>query len=387
MIIELPEPRFFANAAEALFDRAAYDEMTAMLARATRSIRMEFFLFGGPHANAMIEVMAQKRDAGVDVRVTLDRSQGLLPQVKRECKAAYARLRARNLDARLSDARPFPDAPRKPALAHNKIIVVDDREALVGGMNVGTLFFHHHDVMIKLVGPTAGVLGRQFDHDRSFALDPALARSQGSPQLAPFALADAAPLAPGHTWARVVGTGVGRRTTRQALLQNLRGARVSVSIAMCEMGTTDVLDELIEVHRRGVRVRVLLDPLQVAEYLPETLGALRSLCPTGILNAGAIARLVGAGVCVRVYRTGPDFWLMHLKMAVFDDQSAVVGSTNWTRGGFEWVGETDVELHGGLVIDQLAAQFERDWRDRSLPAALPARHIAFLCRLYERVVQ
>jgi phosphatidylserine/phosphatidylglycerophosphate/cardiolipin synthase-like enzyme len=74
-------------------------------------------------------------------------------------------------------------------------------------------------------------------------------------------------------------------------------------------------------------------------------------------------------------------------MAIFDDQSAVVGSTNWTRGGFEWVGETDVELHGGQVIDQLQAQFDRDWHDRSDPAAAPSPGAAWLYRWYVRYTE
>ena len=38
-----------------------------------------------------------------------------------------------------------------------------------------------------------------------------------------------------------------------------------------------------------------------------------------------------------------------MKMALFDAKSAIVGSTSWMRGGFEWMGETDVELHGGKI--------------------------------------
>jgi phosphatidylserine/phosphatidylglycerophosphate/cardiolipin synthase-like enzyme len=184
-----------------------------------------------------------------------------------------------------------------------------------------------------------------------------------------------------------VGTGVGRRTTRQALFQNLRAAKHSVCVAMCEMGQTNVLHALTEAKARGVCVRVLLDPLRLEEYLPRMLGTLGKRVPAGILNAGAIQTLREAGVDVRLYQTGADFCLMHLKMAIFDDQSAVVGSTNWTRGGFEWVGETDVELHGGQVVHQLQAQFDRDWRDRSVPAAAPSPGATWLYRQYVRYTE
>jgi len=393
-VVSLPPPCFFANQAEALFDGEAYDAMADLLGRAEHSIRLEFFLFGGPHADRMIDRMAQKRAEGVEVRVTLDRAQGrgLLPLVRRECRAAYRRLKALNIDVVLSDRRPFPNSPNKAPMAHNKFIVVDDREALVGGMNVGAIFFRHHDVMIKLTGPTAQRLGQQFDYDRQFVLHAELPRPEGSPPVPPFrGTQDAAtPLAPGQSWVRLLGTGVGRRTTNQALLHNLRAARSSVCVALCEMGATDLLDELIAAERRGVDVRILLDPLSVEEYLPAWLGALRGRTPlSGILNASAVEKLLRcAGVALRLYRVGSDFCLMHLKMALFDGRSAIVGSTNWTRGGLEWVGETDVELHGGPVIEQLAAQFEQDWRrSQATPAGPPTRPARLLCRLYERCFQ
>ena len=378
-------PIFTVNRAEALFDDDAYQAMLTLLARARHSIRVEFFLFGGPHADAMINVLAAKRAEGVTVRVTLDRTLGLLPFVRKECRAAYRRLRQSGIDVVLSDARPFPNSPNRAGIAHNKIIVVDDYEALVGGMNVGSLFFHHHDVMIRLVGPAAGALGQQFDYDRQFVTNPRLARAPGSPFLPPFAAEETQEVpAAGRTRARIVGTGVGRRTTKEALLQNLRAAKSSICVALCEMGRTDLLDELIAASVRGVGVRVLLDPQQMDAYLPGPIGR---RVPAGILNAGAVQTLLGAEIAVRLYRVGPDFHLMHLKMALFDEKSAVVGSTNWTRGGFEWVGETDVELHGGVVVDQLQAQFERDWHERSVPARPPARGASWLHGLYVRYTQ
>ena len=42
---------------------------------------------------------------------------------------------------------------------HRKFITVDDREALVGGMNVGTLFTRYHDLMLHLRGPVARIAG------------------------------------------------------------------------------------------------------------------------------------------------------------------------------------------------------------------------------------
>lgn len=341
--------------------------MPALLGRAERSIRVAFFLFGGPHADAMIDVLAQKAARGVDVQIVLDNLLGYFPPVRRECARAFARMKRLGLSVTLSD--------KGGGLAHHKIIVIDNREALVGGMNVGTLFFRFHDAMIHLQGPASAALSRLFDTDPRFA---------HRPDAPPFC----GPVVPDETRARIVGTGAGSQTTRTVLLQNIAAARTSIAIALCEMGASDVLDAVLAAHaQRGVPVRVLLDPLRLDAYLPPLPASLRRRVPRGVLNAGALAILLTAGVPVRLYDNRPHFTLMHLKMAVFDSQSAVIGSTNWTRGGFGWVGETDVELHGGPVIGQLLAQFERDWSEASVPAAMPTRVDRLWCRLYERLTQ
>jgi phosphatidylserine/phosphatidylglycerophosphate/cardiolipin synthase-like enzyme len=359
--------------------------MTAMLSRADVSIRMEFFLFGGRFANALIDILAQKRAAGVRVHVTLDSTRDLFPQHRRERDAAYARLRVLGLDVVLSDPRPFPHAPTRRAMSHNKFIVVDDREALIGGMNVGAMFFRYHDVMIHLVGPTAATLGQQFDYDRRCAVAPELPSAEALVETLPSSEGLPCPSS-GATMARILGTGVGRRTTEGVLRRHLRTAQRSVCVALSEMGRTDMLDDLIATARQGVAVRVLLCPLHASHFLPDRLAALRPWLPSGSLNAYAVRRLLRAGIPTRLFRVAPEFDMMHLKMSLFDGQTAVVGSTNWTRGGFHWVGETDVELYSGDVVTQLSDQFEVDWQ-RSDPASLPTPVTDFFYGIYERGTQ
>jgi phosphatidylserine/phosphatidylglycerophosphate/cardiolipin synthase-like enzyme len=194
-------------------------------------------------------------------------------------------------------------------------------------------------------------------------------------------------LRPEESWVRLLGTGVGRRTTEQAIRQNLRAARASVDLTMSEIGRTNALRDLIEAHRtRGVSVRVLVDPQDMTEYLPALLGPLRRRWPKAVLNALAVRTLLDAGVAVRYFAVGGEFALLHMKAAVFDNARAIVGSTNWTRGGFEWVGETDVELHGGSVIDTLQKRFGTDW-ERATPAPIPSRSVQILSQIYEHLIQ
>lgn len=380
--LTLPPPDHTLNDADALFDGDAYREMVAMVSRAQQSVQIEFYLFGGPVADAMIDVLLQKIADGVRVQMTLDRALGFVPEVQRECQATYRRLLKEGIDVVLTDPRSFPDSPKRPPVIHNKIIVIDDAEALVGGMNVGKLFFRHHDVMIHLKGPAALALSQQFDFDRQFVLSPEMIRPIGSHALSPFLGEPSAQ----KTWARLLGTGVGRRTTQEAVIERLRAARSSVFIAMGEIGRTGVLQEVIAARERGLDVRVLVDPQDIGEYLPPFLGVLRRYATKGAWNALAVKALLAKNVPVRNFEVGKEFAILHLKMAIFDERSAIVGSTNWTRGGFGWVGETDIELRGGTVMEQLTQQFAKDW-ERSAPATVPSSLAQFACRIYEIMVQ
>lgn len=361
-------PDFAAHDADALFGGAAYAEMPNLLARAHHTVRIAFYLFGGPDADRMMDILAAKQGGGVTVRVLLDRSLGLrnfLPGLMADGRRAYQRLRALGIPVRLSDTHPLPDWPGKPPQMHRKFITVDDREALVGGMNVGTLFGRYHDLMLHLHGPIARSLADLFDDEWRQAGDD----NDAPPPTMPLTLT------PGQTQARLLGTGAGQFPTETALHENLLRATSSVCVALCEMGRTELVDALIACHTRGVSVRVLLDPLVSYPWLP-----------AAPLNAGAVDALLRAGVPIHFYRLGPDVLRLHLKMALFDDDRAVAGSTNWTRAGFGWVRETDIELIGGAVIGQMQAQFEADWQ-RSAPAPMPTRLALWQYATYERLAQ
>ena len=375
--LDLPSG-FAAHDVEALFGGAAYAEMPALLGRARHSIRLAFYLFGGPDADQIMDILAAKQREGVAVRVLLDRSLGrrnFLPGIMADGWRAHRRLLALGIPIRLSDTCPLPDWPRRPPQMHRKFITIDDREALAGGMNVGTLFRRYHDLMLHLRGPIAGSLADLFDEEwRQAGGD---APPPNTPPLdtpPPDTPALDTP-APGQTRARLLGTGAGQFPTEAALHENLLRARSSVCVALCEMGRTDLADALIACHKRGLSVRVLLDPLVSYPWLP-----------AAPLNAGAVDALRRAGVPVHFYRLGRDVLRLHLKMALFDGARAVAGSTNWTRAGFGWVRETDLELHGGSVIGRMQAQFEADW-ERSAPAPMPSRLALGQYALYERLAQ
>src|SRR5207253_8887010 len=118
---------------------------------------------------------------------------------------------------------------------------------------------------------------------------------------------------------------------RAAALAAMAAARDSIAIEMFVLNDQLVLDELVTAARRGVRLRVLLDPSQ-----PQ--------------NADALALLHAAGASVRFYLQAGDE-LLHAKLGIFDRSTVLLGSRNWSRSGFTRNHELDL-----LVRDRSLAR-------------------------------
>jgi len=89
-------PHFEVNDASAFVDAAAYAEMAALVGRAEHTIKLTFYLFGGPDADRMIDIMAERQTHGVSVRVLIDHTIGrevLDLGVVLQCRRTYTRMR------------------------------------------------------------------------------------------------------------------------------------------------------------------------------------------------------------------------------------------------------------------------------------------------------
>ncbi|MCC8190977.1 MAG: phospholipase D-like domain-containing protein [Planctomycetes bacterium] len=96
---------------------------------------------------------------------------------------------------------------------------------------------------------------------------------------------------------------------RQAILDTIAGARHSLLVAMFSFTDPEYGDALIAAHRRGVKVRVLLDPGKFTATESQSW------------------RLGMSGVRVEMAHGRR---LFHHKVVVADDRVVVTGSMNWT---------------------------------------------------------
>jgi cardiolipin synthase len=191
---------------------------------------------------------------------------------------------------------------------HRKIVVVDGKIGIVGGMNLAREYMgptpfdgRWRDLSARIVGPAIGDLEAVFAADWAFAAGESLPLS---------------PVVDGTGGARiqVVGSGPDVQSDRiyDAFLTAVYGARQRLWIATPYFVPNEELARAILLAvRRGVDVRILV-PAHSNHRLADLAGA------------GYLRELEAAGAGVFAFAPG----MMHAKVILVDDTLAALGSAN-----------------------------------------------------------
>jgi cardiolipin synthase len=272
-----------------------------------QSLLVEMYEFDRPDLEQML---LAARARGADVRVIVDRTVDV-----------SARTAARLASAGLP-VRTYPVDDSRHQIDHVKLLIAGG-QALVGGMNWGLHSDHNHDYAIQTGQPSALVRLRAiFEQDWSLA--------GGSPR--PLGEALGAPVAettPGQE-------------VRSALLSAIQQARSSALVEMYTLTDRQVFAALSQAHRRGLDVRVILDPNQT-------------------VNASAYRVLRKAGVETRLYPV-PKGAKLHAKAGLFDGRELLLGSANWTLSGLSVNHELDLVTVDPAAAAAFGRRFMSDWQ-------------------------
>jgi phosphatidylserine/phosphatidylglycerophosphate/cardiolipin synthase-like enzyme len=284
-----------------------------------------FQLVGGLIGSARVRVMVEMYELGrADVLEKLGEAvgRGVGVRVLTDPTVGESRRAAAVLDSLGVPQRAYPVDDGRHQIDHVKLLVVDS-EAAVGGMNWGIHSDHNHDYVLETrVAVDVDRLVRIFDQDWGLA--------GGRPAPLAAVVGEVAQTAPGSE-------------IRLMVENALRAAVRQVFSEMYTLTDPEVIALLVDAHRRGVTVRVLLDPNQAY-----------NLHGFGVLHAG--------GVEVRWYPV-PRGVLLHAKIGLFDG-TLVLGSANWTLSGLGVNHELDIETRNAGAVAAYAARFAADW-DRS----------------------
>ena len=349
-------------------------------------------------ANALVE----RQRAGVQVRVVLENTYSR--PYSQFTAAELAKLPARERD-RIEDSRRLMDTDgdgqlspdeinQRDALAildHAQIPRIDDTADGSAGSNL----MHHKFIVIDgktLIVTSANFTPSDVHGDLKTASSRGNANSLvkiSSPELAtqfqqefkllwgdgpggqpdsrfgvgkPFRPAVSVPV--GTTTVDVQFSPSGRaiaweQSSNGLISRTLDGAQKSVAMALFVFSDQELVNRLEPVHRRGVEVKLLIEPgfaYRPYSELFDVMGVnfVGDECGTAEVNHPWQPAIASAGV-----PRMPPGDLLHHKFGIVDQQTTIMGSHNWTAAANTGNDETLLVIHSPTVTAHYQREFER----------------------------
>jgi cardiolipin synthase A/B len=142
------------------------------------------------------------------------------------------------------------------------------------------------------------------------------------------------------------------------ILEAIAGAQESLRIKMFVFSHPVLLAAVVAVHKRGVKVRVMLNPARRGGE-PENVATRKKLEKAG----------------VEVIDSNPAFSVTHEKSMVVDDELAFVTSLNWETKNFTETRDYAVTTAHANEVAELVSCFEADWHRKMFDVGKHARLI------------
>jgi cardiolipin synthase len=309
--------------------------LTADVAGCSASLHVQFSTFEGDDSGETFgKLLADCADRGLDVRLTVDHYSDVvlsdfhpllvhrLPEIRQErvrTHALFDQLGTHGVGVRRTAP---PGALGRFLLYrdHKKLVILDDRVAYVGGINVSDHNFTWHDLMVRIEGPTVATLAADY-------------RSSWDGTTTPFAEAR-----PDGT--SVVNHDAGRESILAELLRMIAGARETLVIESPYLLGDRLERAIVGAADRGVRVTLIV-PYRANR------GIVR------LWRRRTLERFQHANIALFGYRdTGG---MLHAKFAIVDGRRATFGSFNM----FELESRGQKELNIFTDDPSLIAQLEQ----------------------------
>ena len=313
-----------------------YRQLLRIIDEAEHTIHITTFILGrDPVGAAIIERLARRAAEGVEVRLLLDdvgawrvRRRYLAPLLEAGAKVAF-----------FMPIFHLPFRGRANLRNHRKIVVVDGRKGMVGGMNLANEYMgpapdpaRWLDLSLFLSGPVVPDLAELFHSDWKFAT---------GEDLGPDARPSAPPEPADDSLAQVVASGPD--VTGDPLYEALVSAIFAASRRIWVVTPYFVPDEMLAraldlAARRGVDVRLVLP-------------AHSNHLTADLARASYVREIHNAGGRVLLYEKG----MVHAKVVLIDDGLAVIGSANMDIRSLFLNYEVALFCYSRPPIDQTAA--------------------------------
>lgn len=399
------------NAIKLVIDREEiFPAVINLIENAQEEILLNIYLFGGDDnftqgpdyigiGKRIVDILEEKMLNGVRVRIITPKpssvqeknnniqnklkNQGLEDVDKEEIKSepsyepVYNYALQKGLPLLPSNTEVLPGSTLWK-IDHSKLLIVDGKEALIGGMNFAETVASNRDAMTLITGPIIKQLKAIFANSWNYSLEqinkhakkfPEITISPEMKNVMLLAQTDESKINTRNEESIQDGYEAGevQLTLTSPYIQNSRYEIISrlnstnsgdqIKIAMLLFTDTELIDAVIAAHKRGVNIKVLLDPNR----------SLYGVDAKGAPNVLAVKPFIEAGIEVRNFNHMPGQEL-HMKLMIIERSSGskefAMGSLNWTVGALE----ANYELFAfykdfDQTTDRLTTQFNQDWRD------------------------
>lgn len=304
-----PPPRSGHRVDVEFSGEAAFHRLIALLESATHSIHVTTFILGHDEVGrAIVNTLARKAKEGVEVRLLLDSLGSFFTR-----RGFVEPLRSAG--GEIGHFLPVLPVRRRWSANlrnHRKLVVVDNAEAMVGGMNLSTFFMGPEpnprrflDASVFLKGPAVRDIQDVFLNDWQFATG--AEQTELAAQLPPAS-------GGGDSIVQVAASGpdVPEDTMHDALAVAMTEARERIWIVTPYFVPGESMMKALTLQARMGRDVLILIPQRSNHRIPDWA------------RGPSLRRLQAAGARIRAYPRG----MIHTKLLLFDHTLAVSGSPN-----------------------------------------------------------
>jgi cardiolipin synthase A/B len=321
-----------------------YPAFMESVLNATRSVDILIYIFNTDDYAVKIADLLKERSFDLKVKVLLDDMGSLFASTPDSPMPPGFQQPASIKSYLRTDSRVRVRASANPWLTvdHRKLIIIDDREAYLGGMNIGRSYrYDWHDMMVRVTGPIVAHFEREYR----------LAWAHAGP-LGDFAYAwvwlfdHASPrhyAVPNPIDLRPLGTGTAKMEIYQAQYEAIERSHSYIYIETPYFDDKATLRALIRARRRGVDVRLIFPTRNDSGLMQAN-------------NAMLAGELIRNGVRVYGYPG-----MTHVKAAIYDGW-ACLGSANFDKMSLRVGREEDIAFSDPATVDKLKKDlFETDF--------------------------
>lgn len=328
----------------------AFGAMHKLLDSAKKRIDMEFFsFFDDKTGRDMIDRLSKKAKEGVQVNLLVDHLGSFLKRdLLDDMRDAGIRVRP------FTNGSDYPLLNANSTTDHRKILLVDGKVGMTGGMNIGEPYQNHwHDFMVKVEGPTLGDLYKTFE--RNWELSDGERMRDIVPDLAPK----------GAHAAQVAVTSPRKDEIRRSFLAAFDNAQDKILINSPYFIDEEMVAALKRASARGVKVTAMIPSVGDNPIVDQ-------------MNKSVINELLDAKIDVRLYDTmNPDFKahdhatdnFNHGKIATIDDQLSIIGTANMDTRSMIKNQEINLNIDSKALAKEIEERvFKHDFAAKARPA-------------------